>query len=224
MSALHSLDVYIPGAEPLTDAERNRDAVSHLALQPREPFGWASLGMINSSRCRRDAASMYSRLGLHPIRLHGMRDGVCTCGRCEPDSNSRGKHPVAKGWQGAALDRAQLDRELTQHWRSNLGLRMGLQPDSTRLVCIDVDGPLSLLEPLEAKAGKLPRTLTATSGKGFHLFYRLSAGADAPKNLVKLSPGVDVRSEGGQVVAAPSDHYSGRQYNWHTCCEPAVLP
>jgi hypothetical protein len=103
---------------------------------------------------------------------------------------------------------------------------MGKQPDGSRLICIDVDGPLSLLDSVAATAGLLPPTLTATSGKGFHLYFRLPEGAPMPaNNSRKLGPGIDVRSEGGQVVAAPSRHYlPGRQYNWLRCMEPAVLP
>ncbi|MEI9940200.1 MAG: bifunctional DNA primase/polymerase [Pseudomonadota bacterium] len=36
--------------------------------------------------------------------------------------------------------------------------------------------------------------------------------------------GVDIRSEGGQIVAAPSVHASGRPYRWFDAREPAVLP
>ena len=195
-----------------------------LQLDTLTPLAWSILGMINSSRCPRDAASMYARLGLHPIRLHGVIAGKCTCDR-EECTTRAGKHPTHASWQRRMLVREQLDRALTQHWRSNLGLRMGHQPDGSRLICIDVDGPLTLLDPFIERAGKLPPTLTASSGRGYHLYFRLPEGVPMPRNRTALAPGLDIRSEGGQVVAPPSAHYlPGRRYDWLMAMEPAVLP
>lgn len=188
-----------------------------------KPDPWRALAWIAQTD-KRDAIRMYARAGLHPILIHGIEEnGSCTCGR--PDCvKSIGKHPVLKGWQTAAFDLRALDEMLLKNWRYNIGLRMGAQPGGLRLVTIDVDGTRDLLKPLEAEHGELPSTLTATSGKGLHLIYKLRADAPTPKNLVKLSEGVDVRSEGGQIVAAPSEHVSGRKYRWLEAREPAVLP
>ena len=197
------------------------DAVRLLKGKPL-PFGWHSLTMPSDAR---DFVSRYVRLGLHPILLWGTDDkGACLCGSCAPDANSRGKHPVKASWQTADLDAHGMDDALQREWRLNVGLRMGLQPSGVRLITIDVDGDRSLLEPLEARLGKLPPTLTASTGKGLHLIYKLRDDARTPKNRVKLAPGVDVRSEGGQIVAAPSRHYSGRQYRWIDARPPEVLP
>ncbi|HEU4544635.1 MAG TPA: bifunctional DNA primase/polymerase [Jiangellaceae bacterium] len=183
------------------------------------PHGWHDLHYISITD-KLDAIRIYARQGLHPILIHGVRDGRCTCGR-HPCA-AIGKHPVHAGWQRAALDLDALDRDLRDSHYS-IGLRTGRQPSGLVLVCIDCDGERSLLEPLEAKFGKLPPTLTASSGKGLHLIYRFE-GKGPPKNRVRLSAGVDVRSEGGQIVAAPSLHASGRRYRWIDIREPAVLP
>lgn len=186
------------------------------------PFGWGSLLMTSDAR---DFVSRYVRLGMHPLLLWGTDErGACLCGQCAPDANSRGKHPQHKGWQTAQLDARAMDAALQREWRLNVGLRMGLQPSGERLVCIDVDGDRSLLDPLEARLGKLPPTLTASTGKGLHLVYRLRHDARTPKNMVKLAPGVDVRSEGGQIVVAPSRHFSGRRYQWIDARAPEELP
>ena len=95
-------------------------------------FGWHTLGMLNSSACKRDACAMYARLGLHPILLHGVTEiGGCTCSN--PKCENIGKHPVNGGWQSAPLDTAALDHALRQDWRRNIGLRMGLQPSDRSL-------------------------------------------------------------------------------------------
>jgi hypothetical protein len=186
------------------------------------PFGWGSLTMPSDAI---DFVARYVRLGLAPILLWGTDEhGACLCGRCAPDANSRGKHPVLKSWQTSPVDARAMTAALEQEWRHNVGLRMGLQPSGDRLICIDVDGDRSLLDPLEARLGKLPPTLTASTGKGLHLVYRLRPDARTPKNRVKLADGVDVRSEGGQIVVAPSRHYSGRRYQWIDARPPEVLP
>lgn len=188
-----------------------------------QPDPWRALAWIAQTD-KRDAIRMYARAGLHPILLHGVQeDGSCTC--AQPKCvKSIGKHPVHKSWQTTAFNLEALDESLLRNWRFNIGLRMGAQPGGFRLVTIDVDGARDLLKPLEAEHGELPPTLTATSGKGLHLIYKLRDDAPSPKNLVKLGDGVDVRSEGGQIVAAPSMHVSGRKYRWLDAREPAVLP
>jgi hypothetical protein len=98
---------------------------------------------------------------------------------------------------------------------------MGLQPAGFYLVAIDVDGDLSLLDPLVRVHGPLPPTLTARTSRGRHLFF---TSESTIKNRVNFAPKVDVRGEGGQVVAAPSLHVSGARYTWETVCAPAALP
>ena len=187
-----------------------------------KPDVWRALAWIAQTD-KRDAIRMYVKAGLHPIAIHGVAEsGACTCRR--PSCGVIGKHPVSAGWQTAPLDLNALDEALIANWRLNIGLRMGMQPRGFRLVTVDVDGRRDLLAPLEERLGPLPPTLTATSGKGMHLIYRLRDDAATPKNRVKLSPGVDIRSEGGQIVAAPSVHASGRPYRWIDAREPAVLP
>ncbi|HWA76565.1 MAG TPA: bifunctional DNA primase/polymerase [Polyangiaceae bacterium] len=184
--------------------------------------GWHDLEWIGQTD-KQDAIRIYARQGLHPILLHGVTgSGGCTCMRV--DCSAPGKHPVHAGWQRATLALDELDRALERNWRLNIGLRMGRQPSGVVLVCIDVDGPRELLAPLERENGPLPPTLTARSGKGMHLIFKMPDGMAPPKNRVRLAPGIDVRAEGGQIVAAPSRHVTGRVYRWLEVREPAELP
>jgi putative DNA primase/helicase len=190
---------------------------------PQPSTDWAVLAWTALDD-KRNALRRYARLGLHVHLLHGIDEaGRCTCGR-KTCTKSAGKHPVAANWQKAAFDFEQMDEALTERWQLNLGWRMGPQPNGSTVVCFDLDGPRSLLDPLEAKFGKLPDTLTASSGRGFHLFFRLAPGSVVPSNT-KLAgiKEIDIRSTGGQVVIAPSRHYSGTQYKWLTCVEPAEI-
>jgi len=187
------------------------------------PFGWPTLAMLNSSPCKRDAAQIYGRLGLHPILVHGVDDeGACTCGH--PGCHSAGKHPVARGWHSAPLDLAAFDKAMVENWRLNIGLRMGRQPSGVVLVCFDVDGERSLLEPIEQKTGTpFPPTLTAKTPRGLHLIYLWPEGLEPPGNRTGIEPKVDLRGARGQIVAPPSRHGSGVQYRWLDARKPVVL-
>jgi hypothetical protein len=56
------------------------------------------------------------------------------------------------------------------------------------------------------------RFTITTGGGGKHLYYRAPQGAEKlPK---QASPGLDVKFEGGYVIAPPSLHSSGRRYEW----------
>ena len=220
------MSTQIPRSGPVGEhgAEATREQLGELRRRiqqspPRDP--WQTLGNATD---RRSAAASLARVGLHPIAIHGLHaDQSCTCGRPGCDK-SRGKHPVLRGWQSAPLDVAELDRMFATNWRFNLGLRMGRQPNGWFLIALDVDGPRSLLTPLEAEHGKLPPTLEAETGSGgSHLVFRISDPDKAPGNRVKLAPGIDVRSEGGQIVCAPSRHYSGGHYRWTNLRPPEVL-
>lgn len=187
--------------------------------------GWDDLRWIAMTD-RRDAIRIYARLGLHPILVNGLRGGRCTCDKypCGDENRSAGKHPVLFRWQKAPLDLDTMDSMLQSNWGLNVGLRTGVQPCGRFLLVIDVDGPRSLLDPLEAEHGECPPTLTARTGRGgLHLFYWARPGVDVP-NRAGIVPGVDVRGSGGQVVAPPSAHRSGNRYEWINIREPEVLP
>jgi len=94
------------------------------------------------------------------------------------------------------------------------------------LVVLDVDpkhgGEQSLVE-LERRFGPLPQTITAVTGGGGRHFYFAHPG-DEVRNRAGLAPGIDLRGDGGLVVAPPSLHPSGRHYAWMAGCDPATLP
>jgi hypothetical protein len=85
------------------------------------------------------------------------------------------------------------------------------------LVVLDVDaksGGLNALAELEQQHGKLPTTPTAHTGSGGkHYFFRYPLGAKIG-NRTGIVPGIDVRGDGGYVIAPPSDHASGGRYSW----------
>ena len=79
------------------------------------------------------------------------------------------------------------------------------------LVVIDIDpkhgGEQSLTE-LEREHGPLPKTVEAITGGGGHHLYFAHPGGEV-RNKVGLAPGIDLRGDGGYIVAPPSLHASG---------------
>lgn len=158
-----------------------------------------------------DAAIWYaSRMGWAVIPVHTVdEDGKCSCGASS--CRSAGKHPRTKnGSSDATTDRAKI-RDWWRRWpNANIGIATG---EVSGLVVLDVDprnGGNSTLRELEADK-RVPRTLVARTGGGGRHFY--CQYPDATINF-KLGRGIDVKADGGFVVAAPSVHVSGNVYTW----------
>ncbi len=78
------------------------------------------------------------------------------------------------------------------------------------------------LEQMEAEYGNLPATLTATTASGGkHYYFRHMAGV---RNRGNLGEGVDVRGDGGYVIAPGSVTAAGGRYEWDNDFEPVDAP
>jgi hypothetical protein len=144
--------------------------------------------------------------------------GVCTCGKdC---GSSRGKHPRHKNWQQEATS----DQRQVSAWRqatnpTNLGILCGKESD---LLVLDVDaGGEDTLAKLEEKYSKIPETRRVKTGNGFQLYFSYTPGL---QNAVKPVPGLDIRTDGGLVVAAGSRHYKGNVYTTVVDVPPVQMP
>lgn len=179
-----------------------------------------------------DAAVAYAANGYRVLVVWGVReDGTCQCGKAHKSSAGNiGKHPVKPKWQETAtadVSAVRVDR--LGYASANVGLEMG---GARRLVCLDFDGEKgrTSLAAIERAAGeRLPLTLTSQTGRsdgGQHRVFRLADHQDASrlKNVAGRYPGIDVRSENGMIVVAPSRHRTGALYKWTAREEPAVLP
>ncbi len=95
----------------------------------------------------------------------------------------------------------------------NLGIVTGAV---SGLVVLDVDrrhGGEDSLRDLLREHGPLPRTIeAATGGGGRHIYFAHPGGT--VRNRVGIAPGIDLRGDGGCVVAPPSVHPSGNRYHW----------
>ncbi|MGZ6975079.1 MAG: bifunctional DNA primase/polymerase [Acidimicrobiia bacterium] len=164
------------------------------------------------------AAMAASRRGWSVVPLFGTTDGRCHCGR--PDCPSAGKHPRVR-WERYQSIRAA-DSTVRRWWQrwpdANVGVVTGSVSD---LVVVDVDprhGGDATLADLEALEGRLPTTVEAFSGGGGLHLYFAHPGTAVLSGV--LGPGLDVKADGGLVVAPPSRHPSGHRYEW----EPGASP
>ena len=160
-----------------------------------------------------DQALYYASIGLSVIPVHGIIDGVCTCGKAT--CSKPGKHPRIK-WR-VAHDKALTEAELKALWerlpKSNVGIVTG---SISGIAVIDVDGQegVESLKEIGLDIPEMPRTPTSmTGGGGYHLIYKMPKDSSL-KNVVGLLKNVDIRAEGGMIIAPPSLHISGAKYAW----------
>jgi hypothetical protein len=122
---------------------------------------------------------------------------------------------------------ATTDSETIQGWwaetpKANIGIPTG--PESGILV-VDLDGQegIEAFAKLEAENGPLPKTPTVrTGGDGKHLYFNCPSGVEV-RNKTKLQGlAIDVRGDGGYVIAAGSNHPEGR-YEWEIPPDEAPL-
>lgn len=109
-------------------------------------------------------------------------------------------------------ERRATDAELVTWFESgerNLGIVTG---SISGFVVIDLDGQEGIAVGKGAGFESPLKVVTGREGGGLHLYYKHPGGSVG--NSVKLMSGVDVRGDGGFVVAPPSIHPSGRRYQW----------
>ena len=132
------------------------------------------------------AALAYASRGIPVFRLRP--------GTKEPFHGSR-------GFYDATTDPETIRRLWRQSPDANIGIPTG---KASGLLVLDVDRPAGL-QILEDEHGELPATRTHSTGSGgMHYLYRFPSGSGIRNSAGKLAHGLDVRGEGGYIVAPPS--------------------
>jgi Bifunctional DNA primase/polymerase, N-terminal/AAA domain/Primase C terminal 1 (PriCT-1) len=122
----------------------------------------------------------------------------------------REKTPLIQ-WQQYQSRRAT-EKETTAWWSkwpdANVGIVTGA---ISGLAVVDLDSveAKDKLKQLLPDLTSVPRSRT---GKGWQLFFKYPAVTI--HNPAGVLPGLDVRGDGGYVVAPPSIHPNGKQYKW----------
>lgn len=136
-----------------------------------------------------------------------------------------------KGWQTFPLkakdkipfvkwaDVATCDAQMIMGWfdnypDANIGIACGSR---SGIVVLDVDaghGGYESLTKLIEKHGAFPETPVSKTGSGGeHIFFK-HPGVEIRNSAGKLGQGLDIRADGGYVVAPPSIHPNGNTYEW----------
>ena len=137
-----------------------------------------------------------------------------------------GKQPLggSHGFHDATIVEATIRELWTINPCANIGFPTG---QINRIFVIDVDGPEGekTLAELEEKNGSLPRTYIVRTGRGRHLYFRQPPGVHVKSGAGFLGPKLDVKGDGGYVVAPPSIHpETKRRYEAISDAEPADPP
>lgn len=128
---------------------------------------------------------------------------------------ARDKRPAIRWQEYQSVPAGEREvRDWFRRWPDdNVGIVTGAV---SGLLVLDVDprhGGDASLARLEREHGPLPRTLEVlTGGGGRHLYFAHPGGN--VRNRVAIAPGIDLRGDGGCVVAPPSLHPGGRHYRW----------
>jgi len=141
------------------------------------------------------------------------------------------KVPAIKGGKGckdASDDPVVIDAWAARYPRANIGVACGA---ISGCLVIDIDprnGGFKTINELSAKGFRFPRAPEVRSGNGGrHIYLAYVGGLSQGKE--KLGPGVDIKADGGYVVAPPSvippsEQGPGGPYRWIVAPKGGPLP
>src|ERR1019366_1806410 len=120
----------------------------------------------------------------------------------------KSKEPLLP-WQEFQSRRAS-ESEIREWFLKWPDANIGLVTGKISSICVvDLDGPKGIQE---AQRLGLSSSITSITGNGKHLWYKNAS--ESVGNAVRVQPGIDIRGEGGYVVAPPSIHENERRYHW----------
>ncbi|MCX5660271.1 MAG: bifunctional DNA primase/polymerase [Planctomycetota bacterium] len=158
-------------------------------------------------------ALRYAGEGFAVFPLHTVRDGRCTCG--DGECPSPGKHPNAAlaphGFKDATTDAATIRAWWATRPDANIGIATGA---ASGIVALDEDNKpgksgAATVEARTADLGPLPATVRTCTPSGGHHSIFAHPGVPVPNSAEKLGPALDVRGDGGYIVAPGSEGAGG---------------
>ena len=124
------------------------------------------------------------------------------------------------------LKDATTDLDLIRQWWQqeplfNLAIATGAV---SGIFVVDIDGLDAEVElrRLEAEHGGFPSTVEVITARGRHVYFR-SPEAPVRNSAGKIAAGIDVRGDGGYILAPPSIHPTGRRYEWSVDCGSSLV-
>lgn len=137
-----------------------------------------------------------------------------------------GKIPLIKEWTlNASTDIDTIQGWFHEYPEANIGIATGEQ---SGVFVLDVDGEQgeTSIRDIESTFGKLPETYEVETSRGRHLYFLQPAGTKTKSQASgEIGAKLDVRGDGGQVVAPPSIHpETKKRYSILRNVEVAVAP
>ena len=169
----------------------------------------------NNSRKNLRYALLYASKGWPVLPVHTVTAVGCSCRNAE--CQNIGKHPrTPHGVKDATTDEKTITAWFKKWPYANIGIATGME---SGLVVLDIDprhDGKNSLRKLREKYGALPNTLRVrTGGGGLHIYFR-HPGDQSIKNVTGIRdyPGLDLKADGGYVVAPPSIHQTRKKYEF----------
>jgi hypothetical protein len=137
---------------------------------------------------------------------------------CLPQS----KEPATRrGFKDATTNPATIRRWWLARPDYNIGIATGVV---SGVLVLDVDGSVGVetLLDLEERYGALPETACSVTSSGCHLWFIMNDAV--PSTAGRLGDGLDIRADGGYVIAPPSIHPDGSSYRWLNATSRAPAP
>lgn len=137
----------------------------------------------------------------------------------------REKTPLtANGFKDATTNLTQILQWWEKWPDANVGIATG---KVSGLWVLDIDkdhNGFETLDQLVKQYGGFPRTPECLTGSGGNHVYFAMPALDIRNNAgTKLGQGIDIRGNGGYVVAPPSIHPNGTPYEWEPTSKPTQL-
>lgn len=140
---------------------------------------------------------------------------------------NRDKSPkIPSGFQKATIDEMQIETWWRKWPDANIGIATGKLSGGICVIDLDLDedkgkNGIKTLKDWQDSHGLIPPTAVAITGRGgWHIYFKAS---EEVKCRINLLPGVDVRGDGGYVVAPPSVHLNGNEYKWADNMSPEEI-
>lgn len=112
---------------------------------------------------------------------------------------------------------ASIDPDIIRSWwRCDPSFNVGIATGTvSHLFAVDIDGldAEASLRALEYERGELPPSVEAITARGRHIYFQMPA-APVPCSAGRVADHIDVKADGGYVLAPPSIHPTGRAYAW----------
>jgi len=179
----------------------------------------SSNGQVPGSKV--EAALRYAAWGWYVFPLHYVifnNDGSfrCSCDLGATCGKNTGKHPLwtktfKNGFKSATNDPALIKTFWTGYSEANIGIATGKK---SGIFVLDVDprhgGDKTLGDRLDNPGTEL---IVRTGSGGWHFYYAYAPTHPVGSHTGVLQ-GIDVKGDGGYVVAPPSNHKDGGYYRW----------